>query len=278
MNRLEKNLDSATVKSFGDEWSRFDQSLLSDDEALAIFNEYFSLFPWMELPAGVSGYDMGCGSGRWAKFVAPKVGHLHCIDPSIALETARKAMSGYSNVSFHSASVDEKPLQANSQDFGYSLGVLHHVPDTAAAIRSCVEMLKPGAPFLVYLYYAFDNRSTLFRLAWRCSDLMRRGVCRLPSTFKHAITDTLALVVYFPLARISQYAEAFGLSVDNIPLSYYRKHSFYTMRTDSRDRFGTPLERRFTQDEIFAMLTSAGLRDVRFSENAPYWCAVGYKA
>jgi hypothetical protein len=139
-------------------------------------------------------------------------------------------------------------------------------------------MLKPGAPFLVYLYYALDNRSTLFRLTWRCSDLLRRWICRLPSTFKHAITDALALLVYFPVARFSQYAEALGLKVDNIPLSYYRKHSFYTMRTDSRDRFGTPLERRFTKDEISVMLASNGLRDVRFSENAPYWCAVGYKA
>lgn len=277
MTRLEKNLDPATVKSFGDEWSRFDQSSLSDDEAQTIFNEYFSLFPWADLPIDASGYDMGCGSGRWAKFVAPKVGHLHCIDPSIALDIAMKAMSGFANVSFHRASVDDKPLTSNSQDFGYSLGALHHVPDTAAALRSCVEMLKSGAPFLVYLYYAFDNRSWLFRFAWRCSDLMRRGICRLPSTLKHAITDTLALVVYFPLARISRCAETLGLRVDNIPLSYYRKHSFYTMRTDSRDRFGTPLERRFTKDEISVLLASAGLRDVNFSENSPYWCAIGYK-
>ena len=35
-----------------------------------------------------------------------------------------------------------------------ALGVLHHVPDTAAAIRSCAELLKPGAPLLLYLYYA----------------------------------------------------------------------------------------------------------------------------
>ena len=278
MNKLQKNLDPATVRSFGDEWSRFDQSSLSDDEARKIFAEYFSLFPWAALPIDASGYDMGCGSGRWARFVAPKVGRLHCIDPSPALETARKTLSSHLNVTFHHASVDEKPLPSNSQDFGYSLGVLHHVPDTAGAICSCIELLKPGAPFLIYLYYAFDNRSTLYRLTWRCSDLLRRGICRLPPVLKHAITNTLALAIYYPLARISRGAETLGLNVNNIPLSYYRKHSFYTMRTDSRDRFGTPLERRFTKNEIYTMLTLAGLRDLRFSENAPYWCAVGYKA
>ena len=49
------------------------------------------------------------------------------------------------------------------------------------------------------------------------------------------------------------------------------------MRTDSRDRFGTPLEKRFTQNEIEKMMKAAGLEKVLFSDKAPYWCAVGFK-
>jgi hypothetical protein len=71
--------------------------------------------------------------------------------------------------------------------------------------------------------------------------------------------------------------ERFGLNVENIPLSYYRKYSFYTMRTDARDRFGTPLERRFTRHHIEEMMKAAGLVNVRFSDAAPYWCVVGHK-
>ena len=44
-----------------------------------------------------------------------------------------------------------------------------------------------------------------------------------------------------------------------------------------RDRFGTPLEHRFTREDIAALLERAGLEKVRFSDLAPYWCAVGYK-
>jgi 2-polyprenyl-3-methyl-5-hydroxy-6-metoxy-1,4-benzoquinol methylase len=58
-------------------------------------------------------------------------------------------------------------------DFGYSLGVLHHVPDTNQGIRDCVSMLKPGAPFLLYLYYALDNRSLAYRFLWKTSDILR---------------------------------------------------------------------------------------------------------
>src|SRR5690606_9946766 len=127
------------------------------------------------------------------------------------------------------------------------------------------------------LYYAFDNRPASYRLAWRCSDLLRRGVHRLPPLLKHAVTDIIACVAYWPLARLSQLGALLGMDVSNIPLSYYRTHSFYTMRTDSRDRFGTPLEQRFSRVQIEIMMRDAGLSDVRFSECAPYWCAVGIK-
>jgi SAM-dependent methyltransferase len=272
------NVDTKTVDSFGDEWKRYDQTALPDAEASKIFEEYFSIFPWAALPESAQGFDMGCGSGRWARFVAPRVGHLHCIDPSSAIEVARKALSGANNVSFYQASVDEQPLPADSQDFGYCLGVLHHIPDTEGGIQKCVTLLKPNAPFLVYLYYAFDNRAWPFRFVWRCSDVLRVAVCRLPLAFKPMVTDALAALVYWPLARTSRVLEKLGIPITGIPLSYYRTHSFYTMRTDSRDRFGTPLEHRFTRQQIESMMQRAGLRDIRFSEAAPYWCAVGIKA
>jgi SAM-dependent methyltransferase len=271
------NLDPQTVKSFGDEWSRFDQSGMHAAEALKAFEDYFCVFPWPSLPVDAEGFDMGCGSGRWARFVAPRVGHLHCIDPSAAINVAKRNLAGFENITFHQASVDDSGISLGSQDFGYSLGVLHHVPDTAAAIRSCVQLLKPGAPLLLYLYYAFDNRPLWFRALWRISDLGRRLIFRLPPALKHGVTNVIAALVYWPLARLSLLLERLGVSVSSIPLSYYRHHSFYTMRTDSRDRFGTPLEQRFSRGQIEAMMRGAGLVDIRFSDRAPYWCVVGVR-
>ncbi len=250
---------------------------MSDDEARKVFDEYFAVFPWASLPPNAEGFDMGCGSGRWARWVAPQVGKLHCVDPSGAIEVARANLAGLENVTFHRESVDSSGLLSGSQDFGYSLGVLHHVPDTAAAIRSCVSLLKPGAPLLLYLYYAFDNRPWWFRALWRLSDWARRVIFRLPPGLKHGVTDVIAALVYLPLARLSLLMERLGLPVGSIPLSYYRHHSFYTMRTDARDRFGTPLEQRFSRAQIAMMMGAAGLVDIRFSEAAPYWCAVGIK-
>lgn len=272
-----KNIDYKTVKSFGDEWSRFDQLGMPEQEGEKRFDEYFAVFPWADLPGNAEGFDMGCGSGRWARYVAPKVGNLHCIDPSDAIEVARKVLADFDNVSFHRASVDQQCLPLSSQDFGYSLGVLHHVPDTQAAISSCVNLLKPGAPMLLYLYYAFENRSWWFRAIWRLSDLGRQLIYRLPQWLKQVVTDLIAVLVYWPLVTLSRGLEYLGCNVEGIPLSYYRKYSFYTMRTDARDRFGTPLEHRFTKLQITNMMEHAGLVNIRFSDEAPYWCVVGFK-
>lgn len=272
------NSDPITVASFGDEWSRFDQTAISECESKKVFDEYFAVFPWSILPPDSEGFDMGCGSGRWARWVAPKVGRLHCLDPSDAIEVARKNLADFGNVECHRAGIDDIVLPLASQDFGYSLGVLHHVPDTRAAIRSCVYLLKPGAPLLLYLYYSLDNRPWWFRALWRVSDAARGWISRLPPRLKHSTTDVIALLVYFPLATLARCMERAGMRVTGLPLSYYRNHSFYTMRTDARDRFGTPLERRFTRAEIENMMRSSGLIDIRFSDAPPFWCAVGIKA
>ena len=275
----ESNLDAATVEGFGAEWSAFDQSRLTGDEFDRLFDAYFAIFPFDRLARDAEGFDLGCGSGRWAAKVAERVRTLHCIDPSPkALGVAKQRLGGRQNVDFHLASVDSIPLEDASQDFGYSLGVLHHVPDTKHALIDCVRKLKPGAPFLLYLYYAFDNRPGWFRLIWKLSDFGRRGISRLPFAARKAMTDAIAIGVYWPLARFSAVAERAGASVANMPLSAYRRLSFYTMRTDALDRFGTRLEQRFSRGEIQAMMSAAGLTDIRFSDQPPFWVACGRRA
>mgnify|MGYP006074378609 CR=1 FL=1 len=274
------NKDQKTVEGFGDEWERFDQTGLSEREHKELFEKYFSIFPWSKLPNNPTGFDMGCGSGRWAKMLAPRVGTLNCIDPSSALEVARKNLADLPNCEFHAKGVDDKPLSANSQDFGVSLGVLHHIPDTAKGISACVEMLKPGAPFLIYLYYDLDNRSFWFRSVWKVSNFIRYFVSKLPHGLRYIVSQIIALAVYWPIARLAWVIEKLGASrsfVDSIPLSFYRSLSFYTMRTDALDRFGTRLEQRFTKVQIQQMMQEAGLEDILFSDNNPYWVAVGYR-
>jgi SAM-dependent methyltransferase len=272
------NQDHKTVESFGKEWTRFDQSGMTGNEQKKIFDEYFSIFPWQELPPLAVGLDIGCGSGRWAALVAPKIGHLHCLDASAeALAIAHRKLADRDNVSFYCESVGSMPFEESSLDFCYSLGVLHHVPDTADAIRMCAKVLKPGAPMLLYLYYALDNRPIWFRALWRASNAGRVFINKLPDRLKDLFSDVIAFSVYWPLARFAWAIERLGGNVHGLPLAYYRNHSLYTMRTDSRDRFGTPLEQRFSLEEIRKMLADAGLERIVHSSKPPYWCVVGHR-
>src|SRR5215813_7513578 len=154
------NLDRATVDDFGREWQRFDQGGVSSAEVRRRFGEYFALFPWGTLPRNAVGFDTGCGSAR-------------------ALRVAQKSLASLTNVEFHVAPLDAMPLPDNSMDFGYSLGVLHHLPDPAAGLAACVKKLKRGAPMLIYVYYAFENRPAWFRLLWRASDLLRHALSKV---------------------------------------------------------------------------------------------------
>lgn len=274
-----RNLHTPTIAGFGKEWAAFDQSEVSEVELQRFFNDYFSLLDRTTISDQSVVMDIGCGSGRWAKYVAPMVGSLHLVDPSSqALTVAQETLREHRNCFFHNVSTESLPGQDNSFDFIYSLGVLHHIPDTQLAVSDCVKKLKPGAPFLVYLYYRFDNRDFWFRALWMVSDSLRSVVSRSPFFIKRRLTDVIAILIYWPFARFSKVLDSRGKNVSSIPLSFYRHSSLYTMRTDALDRFGTRLEHRFTRKEIQQMLENAGLIDIRFRETEPYWCAIGYRS
>ena len=141
----------------------------------------------------------------------------------------------------------------------------------------CVAKLKKGAPFLLYLYYAFDNKPWWFKLIWQATQPFEFVISRLPFSLRYFLSQIIAFIVYFPLARFSLLLEKLGFEVDSVPLSAYRSLSFYRMRTDALDRFGTRLAKRFTRGEIKKMMENAGLDNIIFSDSVPYWCAMGYK-
>lgn len=272
------NIDKKTVEGFGEEWELFDQKNFDGAAFEDLANTYFKLFPFSQINDSHEGFDMGCGSGRWAKFIAPNVKKLNCIDPSEkALSVAKLNLAKFSNCVFECSGVNEVSLEKASQDFGYSLGVLHHIPDTASGLRACSDLLKSGAPFILYLYYRFDDKPFWFRMIWKLSDILRVGISRLPFKIKKMVCFLLACAVYWPLSRLSMILDKVNIDVKNIPLSAYRAQPFYTLVTDALDRFGTRLEHRFLKSEIIEMMESAGFRDIEFNDPEPGWICVGYK-
>lgn len=270
------NLDQATVDHFGEEWSSFTQDQGWGQAGLAkSMGEYFAALPEGLLTADAVVGDFGAGSGRWASQVAPLVHHLFVIEPSSgAMSVARSNLAGATNVTFVEEPIGGPKMAIGQLDIAYSLGVIHHIPDSTQALRDVRTSLKPGGYFLGYLYYALENRPRWYRALWRASDTARSRVSRMPTYRKRTVTDATAALLYWPAARLTRVLTSLGVPVTHIPLNQYADKTFYVMRNDALDRLGTPLEQRFTRSQIKDMLGRAGydVSTLTFSDGEPFWC------
>ena len=111
------------------------------------------------------------------------------------------------------------------------------------------------------------------------SNVARYIISKLPAFLKKSICDIIAFIVYLPLVGLSILTKKIISKKigSKIPLSYYSDKSLNVIRNDALDRFGTPLEQRFSKDQIKKMMESCGLDNIIFSENEPYWHAIGNK-
>ncbi len=276
-DRSMENASEEVIASFGDEWEKFDS--FKDKDLQKLGQMYFDILPCDLLNEKSRILDVGCGTGRWSKYLVDKVGTIDLIDPSKAIFVADRMLKDKSNIRLARASADAIPFADNQFDMVMSIGVLHHIPDTLRAMKDCVQKVKPGGYFYVYLYYSLDNRGFLFKSIFRLSNLVRKMISSFPQALKKIACDILAVLLYMPFVGLSRFFYAIGLKrlSAKIPLSSYRDKSFHIIRNDSLDRFGTKLEQRFSRKQILSMMEESGLSDVRFSPNSPYWHAIGKK-
>tara|TARA_Y100001970_G_scaffold291929_1_gene431081 strand:+ start:2245 stop:3084 length:840 start_codon:yes stop_codon:yes gene_type:complete len=273
------NRDENLIDDFGNEWKKFNQHDISEVRNKELFDKYFSIFPWNRINKTSVGIDVGSGSGRWSYFLANKVKKLYLVEPSVkAINVSKYNLSKFKNIEFLNNDANNIPLKNETIDFAICLGVLHHIPNIEIALKSINSKLKKNAPFLLYIYYSFENKPMWFKLIWKVSDLLRKFISRLPFFMKSFICDLIAILIYFPLSRFSKLIRYFNFDVRNIPLSFYSDKSIYILRNDSLDRFGTKIEQRLSMKEIQDLLLKTGFNNISFSKKEPYWCAICYKS
>ena len=275
--RVDENIDMEVVKSFGEEWNKFHK--FSKKTISKICDEYFDIIDDSIVDKNSYMIDIGCGSGRWSEYFMDKVNFIEAVDPSDAVFAADTLLGEANNIRITKASIKTLPWPDETFDFGMSVGVLHHIPNTQMALNDCVKKIKKGGHFYVYLYYKLDNRGFLFKSLFYISDIIRRLVSKMPSMLKKITCDVLAVFAYMPFILFTRLLIGFGLKkmATTIPLSAYANKDFYIIRNDSLDRFGTKLEQRFTKEEIEAMMLKSGLSNIKFGNESAFWHAVGKK-
>jgi SAM-dependent methyltransferase len=118
------------------------------------------------LPPRAVAIEIGCGIGRLAKAIAPRVGRIYACDlSSEMLSRARKYCAGEKNVDFIKVDGDLAPIPAETADLVYSHLVFQHVPSARFIrryIRESFRVLKPGGVFRANV----DGRSRQWYRRW----------------------------------------------------------------------------------------------------------------
>ena len=271
------NIDKDVVETFGEEWLKFQD--YSDEEISSAGAMYFDILNESILNKNTYALDIGCGTGRWTKFLAQKTGFIEAIDPSDAVFAADYLLKDVKNVRITKASVETIPFADETFDFAMSIGVLHHIPDTQKAMIDCVKKVKKNGYFFCYIYYNLEKKSYISKTLYWFSNVIRLVVSRLPAAIKSFVCDVLALIFYMPFVFIFRLLNFAGLKnlAEKLPLSDYGDKSYFTIRNDSLDRFGTRLEHRFSKQQVIELMEKSGLGNIVVSPASPYYHAIGQK-
>jgi len=191
--------------------------------------------------------DAGVGAGRFAEVVSRWGGEVVGFDLSYAVEAAFGNIGRRENVHLVQADIFKPPFRAGVFDHAYSIGVLHHTPDTRKAFESLVPLLKSGGGFAVYLYE--KHPSSHFSDRWRVLTV------RLPLRVTYVLSAA-AIPLYF-IYRLPLVGGFFQLL---FPIAMYPHWKWRWL--DTFDWYTPRYQWKHTYPEVFRWYREAGFRDL----------------
>jgi SAM-dependent methyltransferase len=192
--------------------------------------------------------DAGVGAGRFAECAAAQGARVFGVDLTCAVDAAFESIGRRENVNLAQADIFAMPFRERSFDLAYSIGVLHHTPDPAAAFEQVAATVKPHGQFAVYLYARYGIHNHL-------SDLIRVVTTRLPTRLM-LLLSTVSIPAYF-VQKVPVIGTAMRalLPVSDIPDWRWRW-------LDTFDWYTPKYQFKFLYPEVFRWFQRAGFRDV----------------
>jgi SAM-dependent methyltransferase len=244
-----------TMKSFGREWTTFQVQRPEEDEA------YFRSKTGTE-PQSLGGklvLDAGCGSGRYTRIAGKAGATVIGIDLSLAVETAAALTAHLPNVHVVQADIFGLPFAPQRFDFIYSIGVLHHTPDTKRALDRLIPLLKADGEIAIWLYPRWPAPVEAY------NNLLRGITTHLSLDTVHK----LAVVVepigqlkwrlltsnFWPTWAVGRLLSGIFLGVSHHPDREIRI-------CDTFDWFSPPYQWHHTDSEVEAWLRGYGMKEI----------------
>ena len=171
------------VRSFSFEWNTHDRTQLDiyrdDRPSEREFVAKTGFTP--EFLRGKLVLDAGVGAGRYAEVASRWGADVAGVDLSYAVEASWRNLRDRANVWIAQADIGALPFAPASFDVIFSIGVLHHTPDTRRYFEKLLPLLKPGGTIAIWVYPS--SESYVIRKAWvpfvnRLPDRMFYAWCR----------------------------------------------------------------------------------------------------
>ena len=109
--------------------------------------------------AGKRCLDVGCGAGLLSEALAGQAGHVTGIDlaaDALAVARLHAMQTGISNLSYRDIAADQLSREEpGAYDVVTCMEMLEHVPDPAAAVQACAELVPGGG----HLFFSTINRT-----------------------------------------------------------------------------------------------------------------------
>jgi len=260
------------AQSFGIEWNLFPRTQLDrpndGDEKRIIYNlkevrlgeesrESFILKTGIELSdlEGKLVLDAGCGMGRFSDVCAKAGARVVGVDLSQAVEAAFDNVGFEPNVSIVQADIFNLPFKKGRFDIVFSIGVLHHTPDTRRAFLSLVPFLKPGGRISIWVYAKPKWRGSVIPYRYVFSDMIRLVTTRLSEEKLLKLCEMRARIA--PIGDIPIVGKVLRLVC---PTSNHPNFEWRVM--DTLDWYSPKYQWKHTEEEVVAWFREAGLTNI----------------
>lgn len=204
--------------------------------------------------------DAGCGAGRFSRLLAQWGARVVALDLSDAVDRLASELGDLSNIAPVQADLTRPPLRENSFDFVFSIGVLHHTPDTRRALGALARLVKPRGTLFVWVYgrdyWGDPIRGAITRT-------LRSVFVRLPLGWRAATCRYVLL----PIGRLQMLLARRNLTkllcAPLYALNIPRHDSRELMLATIFDYWATPVVRTHTSEELYDWFVEEGFTDIR---------------
>lgn len=157
MSNSELSETDESIKSFGEQWTRFTDNLGYYGSAEVLKDIVGPLLNVDEIEHSRT-LEIGSGTGRIVNMLLDLgVKHVIAVEPSDAFEVlVKNTKTRSSQVTYRRTMGDSLPMC--EVDLIFSISVLHHIPEPEPVVKAAWEALRPSGKLVIWLYGQENNQ------------------------------------------------------------------------------------------------------------------------